>query len=98
MAKNRTLSSPRIVLRSTLTIIGLGAVGFSGWLCLLPQPREIGDAPAIPAEEIDATLAALRPSKHEHPVIAIVGLNDSTEITDYLVPLGFSGARASRRW
>lgn len=35
-----------------------------------------------------ATLAALKPPKRRRPLIAIVGINDATETTDYLMPYG----------
>lgn len=33
-------------------------------------------------------LAALKPPKRERPLVATIGINDSTETTDYLVPVG----------
>ena len=33
-------------------------------------------------------LASLKPPKQERPLVAIVGINDATETTDYLVPAG----------
>lgn len=41
----------------------------------------------MPQAETDALLAALKPKRHR-PLIAIVGLNDATETTDYLLPQG----------
>ena len=35
-----------------------------------------------------ALLEALQPPKRQRPVIAIIGLNDGTETTDYLIPYG----------
>jgi putative intracellular protease/amidase len=31
---------------------------------------------------------ALKPPKRQRPLIAIIGINDATEATDYLVPFG----------
>ena len=45
-------------------------------------------APPIAQEEADAILAALKPPKRQRPLIAIVGINDATEVTDYLMPYG----------
>ena len=45
-------------------------------------------APPIGKEEADALLAALKPPKRRRPLIAIVGINDATEVTDYLMPYG----------
>ena len=50
--------------------------------------RRLAAAPPIAQEEADATLAALKPPKRERPLIAIVGINDATETTDYLMPYG----------
>ena len=49
-----------------------------------PTPR----AEVISAEEETATLAALKPPKRERPVVAVLGLNEGSETTDYLVPFG----------
>ena len=43
---------------------------------------------AIAQQETDATIAALKPPKRQRPLIAIVGINDATETTDYLMPYG----------
>ncbi|TIT25856.1 MAG: transcriptional regulator, partial [Mesorhizobium sp.] len=34
------------------------------------------------------TVAALRPRKRQRPLVAIIGINDATETTDYLMPYG----------
>lgn len=44
--------------------------------------------PQIAADEAAATIESLKPPKRQRPLIAIIGINDSTEITDYLVPYG----------
>ena len=45
-------------------------------------------APAIDRREADAMVAALKPPKRQRPLIAIIGINDATETTDYLMPYG----------
>jgi transcriptional regulator GlxA family with amidase domain len=45
-------------------------------------------APEIGQDEIAATLAALKPPKRQRPVIAVIGINDATETTDYVMPTG----------
>jgi transcriptional regulator GlxA family with amidase domain len=55
---------------------------------LLPPTPPSRDAPSIAQQESDATLHGLRPPKRERPLIAIIGINDSTETTDYLTPYG----------
>jgi transcriptional regulator GlxA family with amidase domain len=71
-----------------LGVVALLAAAGGAWIFSLPVGREIGVGPAIPPEEIDATLAALKPPKRERPLIAIIGLNSGTEATDYLMPYG----------
>ncbi|KYG98891.1 DJ-1/PfpI family protein [Bradyrhizobium sp. DOA1] len=73
------------------TVLGgvalLAAIGGT-WLLLLPGAPASGTAPAISSEEAAATLAALKPPKRKRPLIAIVGINDMSETTDYLMPYG----------
>jgi putative intracellular protease/amidase len=73
--------------------IGLGVaviVALSGgvWFLLLPAPPALAVSAPIGTEEVDATLAALKPPKRRRPLIAVVGINDATETTDYLMPYG----------
>jgi putative intracellular protease/amidase len=73
--------------------IGLGAVAlfaiiFGGWILTLPPAPSFAAAPPIAKEEADAILAALKPPKRQRPLIAIIGINDATETTDYLMPYG----------
>jgi putative intracellular protease/amidase len=67
----------------------VGAVGAIGgaWMLSLPSAREFTPSPAAKTES-DALLAALKPPKRQRPVIAIIGINDATETTDYLMPYG----------
>lgn len=58
------------------------------WLLSLPPAPSIAAPPAIAQDERDATLAALKPPKRQRPLIAIIGINDTTETTDYLTPYG----------
>jgi len=78
----------RFVLRLGLAAIGLFAIVGGAWILALPPVPAVGVASPIAKEEIDATLAALKPPKRERPLIAIVGANDGTETTDYLMPYG----------
>lgn len=79
--------SLRMVLWSTLGIVALLAVAAAGWLLSLPATSIASTQPAIDAGEAQATLAALKP-KRLRPLIAVVGVNDGTETTDYLMPYG----------
>lgn len=63
----------------------VAAGGFGIWLATLP-PDVAAAAPPLPASETAAMLEALQPPKRQRPVVAVVGLNDATETTDYIVP------------
>ncbi|CAK7258734.1 MULTISPECIES: DJ-1/PfpI family protein [unclassified Shinella] len=69
-------------------LIILSMAGFGGWLLSLPATTTAAVAPLVPQEEADAMLASLRPAKRERPLVAVIGINDATETTDYLVPTG----------
>ena len=45
-------------------------------------------AASIEEPEHARTIAAMRPAKRARPVIAILALNEATEVTDFLVPYG----------
>ncbi|HLA73983.1 MAG TPA: DJ-1/PfpI family protein [Steroidobacteraceae bacterium] len=78
----------RLILRITLGAIAFGIVGFGAWIMSLPEAPIVETPPPVPQEESDATLAALKPPKRQRPLIAIVGANEGTETTDYLMPYG----------
>ncbi|AXV14508.1 transcriptional regulator [Neorhizobium sp. SOG26] len=62
--------------------------GFGGWLLSLPTGAPATEAPQVPEAERQAMLEALRPPDGRRPVVAVIGINDATETTDYLVPTG----------
>lgn len=79
--------------RRLLLWSGLGAVVLflaigAGWIASLPPTPASAAVPPIAQAETDATLAALKPPKRERPLVAIIGINDATETTDYLMPYG----------
>ncbi len=78
----------RIILWSSAGIAALFAIFVGTWLLSLPAAPARGTAPAIAREESEATIAALKPPKRQRPLIAIVGINDMSETTDYLMPFG----------
>ncbi|RWD62819.1 MAG: transcriptional regulator [Mesorhizobium sp.] len=80
--------SLRVVLWSALGVILILAATGAAWLLSLPSASLSAMQPAIDAKEAEATLAALKPQRRERPLIAIVGINDGTETTDYLMPYG----------
>jgi putative intracellular protease/amidase len=64
-----------------------GAIG-GAWIVSLPSVPVATGAPPIAKEETDAAVMALKPPKRQRPLVAIVGINDATEVTDYLMPYG----------
>jgi putative intracellular protease/amidase len=73
---------------SALGAAALFAIIGGGWILSLPSAASPKAAPPIVKAEADATIAALKPPKRQRPLIAIVGINDATETTDYLMPYG----------
>jgi putative intracellular protease/amidase len=78
----------RLVVWSGLGAAALFVTIGAAWIFTLPPAPAFAVAPPIVKEESDATIAALKPPKRARPLIAIVGINDSTETTDYLMPYG----------
>ncbi|MEY9185839.1 putative intracellular protease/amidase [Bradyrhizobium sp. USDA 326] len=78
----------RILAWSALGCVALLAVIGGTWLLLLPGAPAPGTPASISKDETEATLAALKPPKRKRPLIAIVGINDMSETTDYLMPYG----------
>jgi transcriptional regulator GlxA family with amidase domain len=81
------MTSQRLVwsaLGAVALFIALGA----GWLWSLPPTPSIRPPAPTAQDEHDATVAALKPPKRQRPLIAIIGINDATETTDYILPYG----------
>ncbi|HKQ13513.1 MAG TPA: DJ-1/PfpI family protein [Steroidobacteraceae bacterium] len=70
---------------TSLVVVIAAAVGLR---LLSKPPHSAVVAPEIGQDELAATLAALKPPKRHRPVIAVIGINDATETTDYLMPTG----------
>ncbi|RMC36047.1 DJ-1/PfpI family protein [Paracoccus alkanivorans] len=68
--------------------VAIGLIGFGGWIATLPPDVVRTPAKPVPQTEKDTMLAALALRTNARPLIAIIGLNDATETTDYLVPTG----------
>jgi putative intracellular protease/amidase len=75
-----------VVLFSALVL--LGAAGFAAWLYSLPPLPPTAAAVPVPQAETRAAIASLAPPRRSRPLVAIVGINDATETTDYLMPYG----------
>jgi putative intracellular protease/amidase len=72
-----------------LAVVTVVMLFVAGVFAFIPGERHAAAAPAaISAEETAQTLTALKPPKRARPVVAIVGANDGTETTDYLIPYG----------
>ena len=78
----------RVIVWSGLGAVTLGAVAGGAWILSLPPAPILRAAPPIAKQEYNTTLTALKPPKRQRPLIAVVGINDATEVTDYLMPYG----------
>ena len=79
--------SKRSILLGTTAVVALLMV--AALVVLAPgDPAPFPVVPPIEKSEHARTIDALRPPKHQRPVIAIITLNDATEVTDLLVPYG----------
>lgn len=70
-----------------IALVVLSVAGFGGWMLSLPAAPAAAEAPPVPQAEADAMLASLKP-RRERPLVAVIGINDATETTDYLTPTG----------
>jgi transcriptional regulator GlxA family with amidase domain len=78
----------RYLVIGGIIAVAIVLAGFGGWLFSLPSATATSAAPPVPQAETDAMLAFLTPAKRERPLVAVIGINDATETTDYLVPTG----------
>ncbi|MGD9845141.1 MAG: DJ-1/PfpI family protein [Variibacter sp.] len=77
----------RLLLRGGAGVAALAALGGAGWIVSLPAATRREAVPPVPPEDLEAILATLKP-KRPRPLIAIIGVNEGTEITDYMMPFG----------
>ena len=82
------MMTSRRLLWSALGAVALFLMIGGGWVWSLPPAPSVATPPPIAQDERDATIAALKPPKRQRPLIAIIGINDGTETTDYLMPYG----------
>jgi putative intracellular protease/amidase len=78
----------RLIFLSCAGAIALGAAAAAIVLAPGTQPPTFPGTAAIENSEHARMIEAMRPPKRERPVIAIVTLNEATEVTDFLVPYG----------
>jgi len=84
------------IMRKRLLLAGLGGalLIFAGAVPFLlaagdePAPVPSMATAAIPAAEHARTLDALKPPKRARPAVALLALNDATEVSDFLVAYG----------
>ena len=79
--------SIRHILWVGSALLALSLAGAILWLFSLPMPV-MAQAQPVPEAEIQTMLAALKPPKRARPLVAVVGLNEATETTDYLLTAG----------
>jgi putative intracellular protease/amidase len=78
----------RPILLGIATVVVLAAVAAPILLAPGNDPFRSPPAAAIESSEHAQTIDAMRPPKRAKPVIAIIVLNEGTEVTDFLVPYG----------
>ncbi|MGY4480374.1 DJ-1/PfpI family protein [Bradyrhizobium sp. USDA 3364] len=78
----------RLLAWSGIAVAALVPIIGGIWLFTLPAASALRVPPPIATQEHDAMLAALKPPKRARPLISIIGINDMTETTDYLMPYG----------
>ncbi|HEY8548313.1 MAG TPA: DJ-1/PfpI family protein [Vicinamibacterales bacterium] len=78
----------RWLLWTSLGAAGTAAAIGGAWMLSLPAAAAHRTPPPVPRDEAEALLAALKPSRQQRPVVAVIGINDATEATDYLMPYG----------
>ena len=77
-----------ILIWCAVALVGLAVAVFGGWMISLPPAVSSVNASLVPRAETQAMLASLRPVGRGRPLIAVIGINDATETTDYLLPVG----------
>lgn len=73
-----------MLLGAASTLLGCGSIGSARSSATSPVQQE--NAVAVSATERIDTYHAR--SEREHPVIAVVGVNSGTELSDYIIPYG----------
>jgi len=73
---------------AALVVAALLLAACFAWILSLPSAPAPRVMPMLGQDEADAMIAALKPTKRQRPLVAIIGINDATETTDYLMPYG----------
>lgn len=80
--------SRSVFIWGSVSLVVLALATFGGWILSLPSAPAAAEAPPVPQQEHDAMLASLKPAKRERPLVAMIGINNATETTDYVMPVG----------
>jgi putative intracellular protease/amidase len=78
----------RRALLGGAAVVTYSAAAGGAWILSLPAAPAVTAAAPVDGPETAAALAALRPPKRRRPLVAVIGINDATEVTDYLMPCG----------
>lgn len=78
----------RMILWGGLGAAALAAAIGAGLILSLPPAPAAAAPPPVPPAEAAALIEALKPPKRTRPLVAVIGINDATETTDYLMPWG----------
>ncbi len=78
----------RTILWGALALTAILVLAGGAWVYTLPGAQAPTPPPPIAQQETETMLAALKPPKRPRPLIAIIGINEATETTDYLMPYG----------
>jgi putative intracellular protease/amidase len=80
--------SKRLALFAAFGVAAVLTACGAAWVLSLPRATSSAPGPLIAQNEIDSILAALKPPKRQRPLVAVLGVNEGTELTDYLMPYG----------
>jgi len=78
----------RLFVFCLVLLVGVPVSSLGVLIACTPDSASVGNLDLIRRHEVDTMLAELRPPKRKRPLIAVIGINDATETTDYLMPTG----------
>jgi len=78
----------RIFMLIVIGIVAFSIAAGAIWLLTLPLPGNHPPLPGLDSHEYETAMATLAPPKRQRPLIAVIGINEATETTDYLLPYG----------
>jgi len=72
-------------LAALLVVVVAGTVGY---YLSLPSSVYAGAMPVVSADEQARTIDAMKPVRAGRPLVAVIGANEGSETTDYIIPYG----------